>query len=464
MNKHNSSSKLITHELSSFISNCKYEDLPEKVKEQARLCILDTLGVIIKGHSTQPVYLVTKYIKSQGGTPCSTVFTKGFKTTSFNATYANGASAHSIELDDGHVAAHNHPGAVVIPAAFSVGEREGVSGKDFLTSVVLGYDINIRLGKTIHGSTGGALYRRWFHPSAVTGSFASAATSSKLLKLDTEKTKHSFGIAGLGPASTMGTFHRGGFSKHSFCGWSSAVGVLAADLAVRGYTGDDTIFESDKGFCQAISDDYKLEYLYENLGIEWNILDIYRKRHAMCSDGHPILDGALQFLKEGLKAEYIKQIRIHTYNFVYNMPTDLNIKSAQQARLNMPYTLATVIIRGKPISPENFSPEALVDRKVLELASKVKIFLDSEANQYQIEHNEGLSKIEIELNDGKILKKTVTVAKGWPNNPLSKDEIYDKFKVLTNHFLDSSKINEVINLIMKIEEMENIKYLFNFLY
>jgi len=400
---------------------------------------------------------VAEYIKAQGGHEQASIIRGGFKTTAFNAAYVNGCAAHSIEIDDGHVTAHNHPGATVIPASLALAEKESAAGKELITAIVVGYEMGIRLAIAINANKNGALYRRSFYPSGVTGSFASAAVGASLLKLDGVTTANALGIAGLGPAATMGTFLRGAYAKHSFCGWPAAVGILAAGLAQAGYTGDDTIFEGPMGFCQAISDDFSLESIHDNFGIKWHILDIYRKRHAMCSQGHPIMDGILAVMqKENISANDISSVNIASYEFVYNM-NSVRPVSSQQARFSVPYCAAKVIYEGRPITVEDCSPESLVNEEVLKIAEKVHMSLDHELDKYHRENQEErLSKMELILKDGRNIKKQTSSAKGWPDNPMTPSEVEEKFRILTSSVLKEEDCNRIVDLVQELDTVDDI--------
>jgi len=139
---------MITQYLAEFIDSTRYQDLPENVINQAKLCFLDFLGVSLRGSSGESSGIVRNIINAQGD---STVI--GYDTsTPMDAALANGVSAHCLDLDDGHRLAQLHPGACVIPSALALAETEKRSGKEFITAMVVGYQVAIQLGMLLNPS------------------------------------------------------------------------------------------------------------------------------------------------------------------------------------------------------------------------------------------------------------------------------------------------------------------------
>lgn len=162
----------VTNELASFVESTNFNDLPEEVIERAKVCILDWLGVAIAGSLEPPARMATSIIREIRGRGESTIIGIDLKTSCTNASLANGILGHTIELDDIHEKAIIHPAAPVLPAVLAVAERHGIGGKDLLTSVVLGYEVEIRIGIAINPSH----YQYW-HPTGTCGTFGAASAS-----------------------------------------------------------------------------------------------------------------------------------------------------------------------------------------------------------------------------------------------------------------------------------------------
>src|SRR5208282_4596830 len=168
------------------------------------------------------------------------------RTSCVNATLVNGIMGHALELDDVHGDALMHPGAPVMPASLAIGELAGASGKELITSVVVGYETEARVGSAVNPSH----YQYW-HTTGTCGTFGAAAASGRLLRLDQEKMVNTLGIAGTQAAGLIDVF--GTMCKPLNAGRAARDGVMAALLAREGFTSTTQIFESPKGFCKATS-------------------------------------------------------------------------------------------------------------------------------------------------------------------------------------------------------------------
>ena len=190
---------------------------------------------------------------------------------------------HHLELDDGHILGHVHPGATVIPAAFALAEARQASGRDLLTAIVAGYEVVIRVGRGIAAS---AMYDRGFHGPGLFGAFGAAAAAAAVLRLDPERAAHAIGNCCLTPAATFQAFTEGAGIKDLYCGWPAMVGTLAAQLAAAGISGPRLLFEGKLGLARAVADRHDLGSITADLGQAWLLPTAYIKRHSACSFAH----------------------------------------------------------------------------------------------------------------------------------------------------------------------------------
>lgn len=174
------SSLSIADRLAVFIANLEYDALPKAVVEQAKRCLLDTIGVALAGSWTDTGKTFTSLAREWGGIEEATIFGDGVKVPSTNAALVNGTMGHVHELDDGHRFALGHPGVASIPAAIAVAEKVGAGGKELITATVLGYDIFVRIAMAVNPSH----RSRGFHTTGTCGTFGAAAAGGKILGLD----------------------------------------------------------------------------------------------------------------------------------------------------------------------------------------------------------------------------------------------------------------------------------------
>lgn len=192
-----------------------------------------------------------------------------------NASLINGVSAHSLDLDDGHRLAQIHPGACIIPAALSLSEAYRKTGKDFITSIIVGYQIAIKLGMILNPGH----RERGFHSTGTCGTLGSAAAAAKIMDLTYEEVLNALGIAGTQAAGLLEADHSGSMSKHLHAGRAAQSGVLSALLAKKGFTGAHTILEGEEGILKTMGNDDLLQKGAQILGQyeKLEILKVYFK-------------------------------------------------------------------------------------------------------------------------------------------------------------------------------------------
>ncbi len=447
-----------TKELAGFLANLEYKNIPSIAVEQAKRCLLDFIGVAVCGANDSTAIKVFEFFKKLGGTPESSILCHGHKTSAPLAALVNGAMAHGLELDDGHIVGHVHPGVTTIPAALAVGERMGATGKNILTAIVAGYETVIRVGDAV---TPSAIYDRGIHAPGLVGAFGASAATGSLLSLDVKEMTHALGNCCLTPVSPFQTFIEGATIKELYGGWPSLVGALAATMAGDGFTGPVRFFEGPKGFCRNVSENPDLEKITEKLGNRWRILEGYFKHHASCSFSHTTVDATLAILETTpIDPEDIRQIIVKTHRFA----SDLNEKqpaSIPARKSSLPYCVAVAILR-KRVFLDEFTPNPAENEKILNLTQRIEVCLDPELDQLHVA-DEGIrpAQVEIYLHDGRVFKERRDVAKGWLENPLSLTELEEKFYSLVGQFLSAKQAEEIKDIITGLETLPDISGFLN---
>jgi len=222
-----------TQKLASFAVNLTFSDISPVVVDHMKWCLLDTVGCGLFGSTLPWGKILGEFARDLGGRRESTILGMAAKASAPNAALANGTMIHGFELDDIHPLSIIHPGSVTFPAALAIGERRGrCTGKEFLTALVVGYEVGIRVGMCV----GASHLHRGFHPTGTHGTFAAAAAAGKLLGLDEKRMIHAFGIAGTQAAGLMAAQYSA-MVKRMHAGRASQSGVYGALLAEKGLTG-----------------------------------------------------------------------------------------------------------------------------------------------------------------------------------------------------------------------------------
>lgn len=243
-----------------------YDDVPETVLEHARLHLLDSLGVALAAASTESGRKITQAARSLGVGDESTVIGSTGRLPAPSAALVNGTLIHALEYDDTHTDSIIHGSSVVVPSVLAAAERGSVGGKELITSLVLGWEVIIRLGLVAPG----AFQARGFHTTGVCGSFASALVAGRLAKLSEPELTSALGIAGSQASGLFEYVVDGASVKSSHPGWAAHNGIVATHLARCGVSGPETVFEGRFGFYNTFTDrdpaELALHDLYRDLG------------------------------------------------------------------------------------------------------------------------------------------------------------------------------------------------------
>ena len=424
-----------TRTLAAWIANLKHEDLPQRTQDVVHGAILDTLGCGVYGYCTPWASMLLDWAQAGGGRPAATVW--GQSTTSMRAADAalvNGTSAHAFELDDYHNA-KLHPGTVVIPAAIAMAQQTGADGKALATAIAAGYEVMIRSSLALNPSA--ARLRGW-HLTGVCGPLGAAATCAVLMKLDAERTAWALGLAGTQGAGTWAFNADGSMSKRLHAGKAAHSGVLAAELASRGYTGPTQIYEfSDGGILKAFSDASDPAPLTADLGTVFHLDTTAIKPYSCCGSTHAYIDAALAIRRDlGGAWDDARRVRIGTSRVVdvqcgfdYAPSTPLN------AQMSLRYVVAATLVDGQALPPQ-FSDERLRDPRLVRLAQQVELVPDPALDRLYPVHFAGWVSAE---EKGRTVRHDIMDPSGSPAAPLDRKALTAKFQGI-NPALDAEKV------------------------
>ncbi|MGB9979703.1 MmgE/PrpD family protein [Methanobacterium sp.] len=416
---------MITGKLADFITATHHEKLPKKAIYQAKLCFLDFLGVTLRGSKTRSSMAINNIINESSE---STVIGHK-KANALDSALANGIAAHCLDLDDGHRFAQMHPGACVIPAALATCEAYNKNGKEFINSIIAGYEVAISLGILVNPEH----RNKGFHSTGTCGTFGAAAAACYALNLDKTDTMNALGLAGTQASGLLESDHSGSMGKHLHAGKAAQSGVLSALLAKEGFSGASSIIDGKEGFISAMVNgdikDKKLE-----IG-SFHIQDIYFKKYPICRHLHSTIDAALGILnKNSIKKENIQKILVKTYKIAANHD-NYNPKTEEAIRQSLPVSLAIAVKNGN-LSLDNLK----TDDEIAKISSK--IVTECDENLDGLYPYKRSSKVIIQTEDCSY-SECVDLPKGEPENQFTKNELKDKFIELNSNV--SHNILEIVD-------------------
>jgi len=450
----------VTQKLVDFVIGLRYEDLPPNVVETAKLCLLDSLGCGLAGHRTELGRIILEQVKEMGGARQATLLGDGTKVPCAQAAFANSAMTNALDYDETFENL-GHPGSTLIPAAMAVGEHLGVSGRKLIEAMVAAYEVSIRIGASIQPSP--ERWREvWFVGTWHT--FGAVAAAGKLLGLDSMQLANAFGIAGATSPVPTGGPNAWGPRPQTWVkeptAWPAHAGVLAAQLAKRGFRGNRAVLDGEHGFWRmAGSDHCDFDAMVEGLGQVYKISDISFKPYPSCRWIHSTLDAVKELVERNrLSPEQVKQIIVRSFPQHVTDLTDYEPVTLVDAEMSTPYGIAMVLMGVKP-GPIWFDDRNLRDPNVLSLTKRVTVEIDDEATRIFFDDHRMVSTVEIWTQDGLKMTARKEYAKGDPKYPMSKDELLEKFRALATQILAGNKVKKLVRIVQAIENSSDISHL-----
>jgi len=457
----------ITKEWAKFIASIRYEDLPSEVVNSVKISVLDTIGAMLAGTTSQTYKSIMKLVTAWGGKQESTLIGEGIKIPAAYAALSNAIAARVRELDDALEMLPFHASAVVVPVALAMAEQKGfLNGKDFITAIALGVDIAGRMG--LASKTTGI--NRVPSARSIWGTIGAATVACKVYGLDEKKILNALGLAYRlgGGNEVIGARNSSDETIWLGCGKDAMDGVLACSLAREGFAGPSDVIEAY--YCSFERGEYHRDALLDNLGVKFVITQTSLKAWPTCRMTHAAIDGTLQlvFLYDILPDD-VDQIIVSLNRLAYErvcLPLEKtrNPKSLTDALFSVPFTVATAIIK-KRVSLIDLTEKIVNDANILSMSRKVVPKLNPE-----IKHPVGRPPaiVEIKTTNGLSYIKQIEYIKGHPfKNPLTQQERISKFMdcaSIAKKPLSRAEVENTMNFVDHLEEMNDVKELPQFIF
>ena len=450
----------VTEKMAEFCEKIKFEILPEAVVKRTKLLILDTVGIIIRARhdaeSTKSLISAVNKLDLNNGN-CQ-VFSDKSKYVPSAAALINGTLAHSLDFDDTHAEASLHSSAPILAAAFAAAQMKNCSGQELITACVLGYEIQIRLGLA-GGSS--AHYKRGFHPTATCGIFGAAAAAGYIVGLSKEQFISAFGIALSQSSGSMQFLNDGSWTKRSHVGQAAQNGLNAAILAGEGFKGPKEAFEGKWGYLNSFVSGGDLSKALEGLGEKFETLNLGVKPYPSCRYSHAAIDGLLELKKEiNFDVNDLEDVDVGlsetALNIIgYPIEEKQNPENVVDGQFSMPFC-AALVLRNGSFTWDDYKSN-LKNDDVLDLCKKVNVSPNKQAEECCPKYMSANVKIKV---SGKVYEKFVKIPKGDPENFLTDQEFEDKFDGLANPYLSEGKLDELKKFMLRIDNANSIKSLF----
>jgi 2-methylcitrate dehydratase PrpD len=418
----------------AFVRGLAFADLPPDVVAQARRCLLDLIGVAAAGSRTRAAQIASNYAAAQlrGSETEARILFDGRRASPAGAAFAGATTIDSFDAHDGHVMVKGHAGVAVLPTLLAmVDSGAACDEREFITALVLGYEVATRAGIALHASAAEA------HCSGSWNAIASAAIGARLLELGKEQIRHALGSAEyFGPRGQLARVCDSPSMVKDGSGWGAHAGVAAALLAQAGFTGAPAL---------TVERDDATQY-WNDLGARWRIREQYFKAYPVCRWAQPAIEAALALQRAAsFPVDDIEEIAIETFAEAAALGAGCAIPNAtDEAQYSLPHPVAAALVFGR-VGAEEIETPRLADPRIRRLLAAMKVTEDAGfSRRFPAER---WARVRITLRDGRMLASEPAIARGNPENPLTDSEMRRKYRSLAEPVLGGERAARIERLV-----------------
>src|SRR3984957_1042361 len=442
-----------TRKIAEFVSGLTYEQIPSEVRERIKLLMLDSLGCAIYGADLEWCRILRGTLEALDTTRTTSIWGTDKKLSSPHAALANGTQVQGFELDDVHRQGVLHVGAVTLPPLFAVAESHAaLSGRDFLTAAVAGYEIGPRVGLCM----GQEHIGQGWHSGATVGVFSAAAGAARGLGLDAGQTVHALGIGGTQSSGLMAAQY-GAMVKRMHAGRAAQSGLYGALLASHGFTGIVDVFEAPYGgFCTTFSrstDRFNLDELSSGLGERFETMRISLKFYSCVGSNHTTLDALTDIWKRRhFMTDEVKEFIVYGSQVtVDHVGWPYKPEGVTAAQLNLPFCVALLFIEGD-VFVDAFTPYNINDPDIIALSRKVRVVHDPAITAMGAAYRHKV-RVEVHFQDGSVESETREAPRGSEQSFASAEDIVKKFRNLTQSVMQETQQDALIDAVLGLDKL-----------
>ena len=446
-------SETITATMARWAASLAFEQLGERAVHEAKRYLLDSLGCAFGGYRQEDARIALEVLEDIAGQGPATILGTGRKVDPVSAALANALMVRVMDYNDIYWQQDpSHP-SDIIPAALACGERAAKDGRELIVGIVLGHEFEMRL---CEAAFPGIRERGWHH--ATLTAFVSPIVAGRMLDLPWERIQHAVGISASRHA-TLGAVTAGKLTmmKNTVDPMATQSGVLAALLAERGYTGPEHVIDGKEGLVHCFGPEWKLEVLVEGLGATWRIERCGMKAFPTEALTHAPISAVLDIVRQhDLAPEQVQTVHIRSLARAADIladPSKYDPRTKETADHSLPYVIAAAIV-DRQVTPAQFEPARIMDPRIREQLRKVVVVADPEIERVFPKLQR--VAVTIETTDGRKLSKELDYPKGDPRNPLSDEEIEEKFDALASPILSESARARVKDAVWNLETQPSI--------
>lgn len=444
--------KTLAEKLSHYAYSLRYRDLPSGAVHEVKRRVIDSLGCALGAFPSETARIAIKVAQRVSGRPGATVLGAGFQTSAEMAAFANGTMIRYLDYNDTYLSKEPCHPSDNLAAALAIGEAVKASGRDVITAIALGYEVLCRLCDAASIRAHG-----WDHVTY--GTISASLVAARLLRLSPKCIEHTLALA-VTPNIALRQTRVGELSMWKGCAFANVArnGIFAALLAKEGMTGPAPLFEGEMGFWRQVSGPFRLGPL-SNRKIPLKILHTSIKVYPAEYHAQSAIQAALE-LRKGLgnfAPEKIEHVEVETFKTAIQIiggeKEKWSPKTRETADHSLPYCVAVALLDGK-VGLEQFSNERINDPRLKHLLRRVSVRENRAFTRTYPQSNTNL--VRVVTRDRRVSAKKVSHPKGHAKNPLTDQEVEQKFSTLASPLLSGRRISRILKDLWQLEKTDNV--------
>jgi len=443
----------ITETISRWAADLEYEHLTPETVDAAKRFVYDSIGCALGGSQVQDVRIFLEHYRELGQPGPCTVIGTGERMNPVAASMLNALMVRALDYNDIYWKQDpSHP-SDLISAPLAIAEWKHLPGRQVLLSIVLGYEITMRL---CHVAVPGIRERGWHHATLM--AYAAPVVAGKLLGLSWQQMQHAIGIAAC-HRFTLGCAVAGKLTmmKNTVSPMSTRDGVEAALLAQRGYTGPEGVIDGKEGMRHCLGPEWDFSWLTDRLGERFMITECSMKSYPVEALMHSPLSATLHIMKQhNLRAEDVETVLIESIARAADIlsdPAKYDPQAKESADHSLPYCIAAALAEGR-VTPLEFSEQKLWDPRLRAQMRKVKVVANAEFEAAFPARQ--CARVTITTTDGRRLTHQVDVPKGDPRDPMTPADLDVKFNALAEPLLSAARRTELRDAIFALDTLDDL--------
>ena len=433
----------VTRTLAEFVAAHPSGGWDAATENEAHRSVLNWLGCTIGAAHHETIAAALAAVCELAPASQASVLGRSERVDIASAALLNGISSHTFDFDDTHLRTIIHPAGPVASSALALAEHVGASGRQFVDAVVLGIDVECRVGNAIYPDH----YDRGWHITGSTGMLGAAAACARVLSLDAQRTTMALGIAASQPIGVREQF--GTMTKSFHIGGAARAGLMAALMAKHGYTASIRALEAPRGLMQTYSAKCDWREITDHLGKRFEIASNTYKPFACGIVIHPAIDGCVQLRnKHGLRAEAIERIDLRVHPLVLELTGKTAPRIGLEGKFSVYHACAAAIIFGRAGEHE-FSDATVALPEVIALRDRIKAQADDAIG-------EDAADIRVTCQDGRSLHLIVEHAIGSMERPLNDADLHGKFHALVDPVLGAARAEQLIEQCSRLARLGDL--------